>query len=164
MLHRGYRRPTLTFTDEQGTQLSSIQVEKVYMARPLKSALKIYQKRSSLWIPSIFQRGHPHSISPQWALPTTVFSLSTICEHMQQDKVSVKELIHQLNKSQPCTQDHRIRCSVEYFNMHWDILPKRGFALKPKNNRKHKLKKNTINVCWIHYVTVSSIKKKVPST
>lgn len=42
------KTPCLTFTDEQGTQLSSTQAENVYLAYPAKSALKTYQKIISL--------------------------------------------------------------------------------------------------------------------
>lgn len=45
----------------KNTQPSSIEDEKLFVVCPLISALKISQKRSLLWIPSIFQRGHLHS-------------------------------------------------------------------------------------------------------
>lgn len=125
------------FTDEQGTQLSSSQAEKVYMACPLKSALKTYQERSLLWIPSIFQRGPPLHMSTAYH---TVFIVNYLWIYAagQSQCEGVNSPPRRVPAMHSVSQDSML-CRI--LNMRWHILLKiGGCALKPQNNRKQKLK------------------------
>ena len=140
------------FIDEQGTQLSRIRVEKVYVGHPLKSALKNLPKEEftldSVHFPkrsSTFHLSHEHCLPHYFhsQLFENICNRRKLVSRSQFTSVWVPATHMVLQQSWLCRLG----------KISWDIFPpkKRCHPELQKQSKKGNIyEENTIDVCWVH--------------